>query len=614
MGIIDLDYFDVIDLVNNKDIMLLDGITSNKKTSLIIVNRAYMTTNNKYETINKSDIGLILYDECHNCTAKTTFHMLSYFNKSSIIGFSATPIRRGHIKKVTHIFGDGKTVNFISMYSLLNAIADYDKNIENSAGCLPIKFHLFEIENKHLDDIDFVMNSYIDTLINIYKELPYKKILLWCNTIEECKLWYTFIKKHQQFNKFNIYISNCEDDGYSDEYNVDEDTFFSDTKKSIMVCVNRYREGSDIDYLDCGMYINCVKNRGEIPTIQCAGRVTRPDNNRLKSCGHIIDRIVTNGNPNIWFEKIISYYTYMFNFCDREQYELINEIDKLKKTIKIDEDKRTVRISIDQKEIGFKIHSNKIDMSNFKEDFITYINVTYHNEVFIQPLSNNFKVIENYDKTIKIKPNISNIVLKNDERVWGLSNGSGNKQTWSNMQIGNIYILFKSDKLFIGKIVRKEDSSDISKELWNDEIFRYIIIFKLIGSKEIGKKEFTTKLGYKETYNPRGCIRVSNVNIFLRNLIEEFTSQDKTNTDPEQKKFEWTEQNDVMAILCAKFPQKHKIEKYTKKYDVSKDQLQEKIELYIKMLNNKESNPSKQDKKRFKKYENMNQEELKKML
>ena len=138
-----------------------------------------------------------------------------------------------------------------------------------------------------------------------------------------------------------------------------------------MFCASKFKEGSDIPYLSCALFLDKVKKRGEVPFIQCIGRVLRKDEERnLKKNGHIIDGCVSENNEckmkNI-LRKLLKYYLHLYeisksDFINQENnyslsrnkvmlFEeimngLILEPDKQRIVIKLKNDKK-ITINLD---------------------------------------------------------------------------------------------------------------------------------------------------------------------------------------------------------------------------------------------------------------------------
>ena len=91
--------FNVLNFVDLKKDKWYDSLNSSKfwgKPFICIINRAYLTTMNKYENI-KASIDLVIHDECHSIENNTTQSFYKWlFEKNickepKVIGFSATP-------------------------------------------------------------------------------------------------------------------------------------------------------------------------------------------------------------------------------------------------------------------------------------------------------------------------------------------------------------------------------------------------------------------------------------------------------------------------------------------------------------------------------------------
>ena len=235
------------------------------KPFLLIINRAFLTSNDKYKKI-KVPFHLIIHDECHTIANKTTREFYEYILQQTplpkCIGFSATPnITYDPFKKT------------ITSYSIYDAFID--KVI------VPPKIQWYSC--------DELLNY--EEMVQLIKkevekpELIYKKIIVWCGMIELCT---------QMARLFSLYM---EPDGYmicmdtsrnKDGYFTYED-FDKRESKAILFCAAKHREGSDIKHLDCCVFLDKVENRCPKVFLQCIGRVLRKDKEYLKKFGLVID-------------------------------------------------------------------------------------------------------------------------------------------------------------------------------------------------------------------------------------------------------------------------------------------------------------------------------------
>jgi len=330
-NIIDLTKFDIIDTVTNKDKNIINKINNAVKPTLVIMNNAFLRTNNKYEQL-INNISLLLLDECHCVSGPEIYKALRHIKNNlntSIIGFSATPIRnnKNSILQLCEIFGPGsgprpvsgsgsnKKINILSFYDIISALQD---DI-----VLPYKFAISSIKNMKNINNKLVLKEIINKELEL---LPYKKIIVWCKRISDIKENVQFFKDN--FPNMNIYYS------HSEEEDNESHKFYTDNDNAIMLCVNRFREGCDINHLDCGIYLDQVKKRSTLVSIQTSGRIIRPDKEKQKKYGLIIENIYIDSNTTIEYQtvqRIVEYYEHILNISDdTNEYEIRNIMDKFK--------------------------------------------------------------------------------------------------------------------------------------------------------------------------------------------------------------------------------------------------------------------------------------------
>jgi len=239
------------------------GIFWNKPV-LLIINRAFLTSSDKYKKL-KIPFQLIIHDECHTIVNKTTREFYDYMLQQPIIpkciGFSATPNQTYEPYK-----------NIITSYSIYDAYMD--KVI------VPPKIKWFSCDDiLHYDEIVHLIKEQIES-----EQLAYKKIIVWCGMIELCeemaKLW------SASFQEYTICIDTCK--ASIDTYGSYEE-FDKIEEKAILFCAAKHREGSDIKNLDCCVFLDKVENRCPKVFLQCIGRVLRIDEKRQKQFGLVID-------------------------------------------------------------------------------------------------------------------------------------------------------------------------------------------------------------------------------------------------------------------------------------------------------------------------------------
>lgn len=275
-----INKYNVLDFTTSKKTNWVDSLNSSSfwgKPFLCIINRSFLTSKIKYENI-KSPIHLIIHDECHSIENKTTqaFYKWIYeehknnkflkkdkFNTRTI-GFSATP---------EYIF---PLTEKLTEYSIYNAYID---NV-----ILQPKIVWFKSEY----ELDMFQN--ITLIKESIRDLPYKKIIVWCGMIDEC------ISIAQQWSEYFTDYKLCVDFCDENKMNVfsrielyDFDEFYKSSSKSILFCAVKHREGSDIPNVDGCIFMDKVEVRSERLFVQSLGRVLRKDKNNLKKYGLIID-------------------------------------------------------------------------------------------------------------------------------------------------------------------------------------------------------------------------------------------------------------------------------------------------------------------------------------
>ena len=232
------------------------------KSTLIIINRSFLTSHEKYKFI-KIPIHLIIHDECHTIVNKSSRlfydYMLNHFKNIKALGFSATP----HLE-------------FKPFQKILSSYSIYQSYKDDVIVQPIIKWFK---SNDSLNHIEI-----IKTIYSLVQQLPYKKIIIWTGmiktSIEQAHLWSTI------FRDFSISIDNSE--GCIDGYNSFDD-FSNKYEKALLFCAGKHREGSDIKNLDGCVFFDFVQNRYSKTFVQCIGRVLRKDKNGLKKSGLIIE-------------------------------------------------------------------------------------------------------------------------------------------------------------------------------------------------------------------------------------------------------------------------------------------------------------------------------------
>jgi hypothetical protein len=265
-----LQNFIVVDIVEKKNDKWFDSCNASRfwgKPFLCIVNRCFLTSKDRYKNI-KSNIDLVIHDECHSIENKTTQDFYQWLLSSNnpncrIIGFSATP-------ELIYPLN-----NIVTQYSIYDAFLD---NV-----ILPPRIVWVKSEQPNIE---------IDVVKRYIKDLPYQKLIVWCGMIDECIQLAT--KWSDYFPGFDLCIDFNDTQKLKNisksEIGFKDFRHFYNTKcKSLLFCAVKHREGSDIPYLDGCIFMDLVEKRGERVFIQCMGRVLRKDKEGKKKYGLVLD-------------------------------------------------------------------------------------------------------------------------------------------------------------------------------------------------------------------------------------------------------------------------------------------------------------------------------------
>ena len=394
--IINMSKFHIVEHIYNKDQKWTDKLNEydGTKPIFLIINRAFMTTKSKiqgkvyrYEEIRKMPKFAII-DECHSSMANETYQLLLYlkFNRDTKIqGLSATPYKNGksntHIsieincddetdidtreneKKLLRIFckpGNVNQLNLLSFFNLKDAI--------EAGVILEPRFYWYKIDppktptdtkTKKYNKND--INSVLCVLDTIIGKCKYKKCIVWCGTIKLAENWYNIFEEHKH-NKYNN-LPNIESFiDHSKSKNGDYDRFYDLNDNSILFCANKFREGSDIPYLSCCLFLDKVVNRGTIPFIQCIGRVLRKDDENHKKNGHILDGCIKESDKcklKSIVNKILGYYVYLYEIS-KSDFIFDDKIEMTKSKIELyNQITQSIEISPNKKKIIIKMRNDK---------------------------------------------------------------------------------------------------------------------------------------------------------------------------------------------------------------------------------------------------------------
>jgi superfamily II DNA or RNA helicase len=456
--IIDMDKFTVIEHIYNKNPCWVQNINvySGKKPIFLIINRAFMTTRAQkplrtgtetirvqyryQEIVNMPKF--VIIDECHSSMANETYKLLlhlKYNRGSKIHGLSATPYRSGksytnininidtdddidikeNEKKLIKIFhkpGDPSKLNILSFFNLKDAI-------EEGIILEPV-FHWYYIDQSDSKEGKKKTRQYsehdISSVLNVFKSIikkcAYKKGIVWCGTIAIAEEWNRIFSKYKtrytHLKDMKTYID------HSQTKNGDYDKFYDSKDNCIMFCANKFREGSDIPYLSCCLFLDKVIKRGTIPFIQCIGRVLRRDKENEKKKGHVLDGCVREGNDSkvkTIVSKILGYYEHLyemtrseFDFEDAKNGNIndnkynINMFNQLNNTLDISPEKKTIIIKLrNNKTLNINVTKLQLSSLDWKK-IIPKFTAQLKKRILLNDYQE-YKALQQYCQDIKIK-------------------------------------------------------------------------------------------------------------------------------------------------------------------------------------------------------------------
>lgn len=411
--IIDMSKFHIVEHIYNKNKTWTKKLNDYEgdKPIFLIINRAFMTSSSKiqgknyrYEEIRKFPKFAII-DECHSSMANETYQLLLYlkFNKEvKIHGLSATPYRSGksntdlsididcdatldintkeNEKKLLRVFckpGDINQLNILSFFNLKDAI-EAGVILEPIFHWYTIQSNNEDVQNNSFNQKD--INSVLCVLDTILGKCEYRKCIVWCGTIQLADEWHDIFGKNKHNRGYRNLQNIKEYKDHSKNKNNDYDEFYDLNDNSILFCANKFREGSDIPYLSCCMFLDKVVNRGAIPFIQCIGRVLRKDVENHKKNGHILDGCINHGDtPKVKsiVNKILGYYVrlyeisrsrFMFNTDDvkmsDDKIDLFNQIIQ---SIVVIPQKKKIIIKL-KNDKTMEIDATRLDLSSLEWD------------------------------------------------------------------------------------------------------------------------------------------------------------------------------------------------------------------------------------------------------
>lgn len=234
-----------------------------RKPMLIIINRAFLTSGEKYRGF-RFPLHLIIHDECHSIGNATTqaFYTwaLAAYPALRCIGFTATP-----------------TTDHAPFKQLLSEYSIYDA-VEDDVIVPP---HIVWLKNPNALRVG---DAEIRDILceHLLPAQPYKKLLVWCGMLELASELHRVWSADVRFSGWILATDTSQTSRGFEE-------FIAARGNAILFCASKHREGSDIPYLDTCVFMDRVEKRCARTFVQCMGRVLRKDAEGRKCAGLIVD-------------------------------------------------------------------------------------------------------------------------------------------------------------------------------------------------------------------------------------------------------------------------------------------------------------------------------------
>ena len=206
--------------------------------------------------------------------------------------------------------------------------------------------------NKHELTLKKIIETYFINNVN----LPYKKGVAWVNSIAKIAKnqgsYYKEIKSICDKNKIKLFVSYSGNKTYPEINELSQ--FENCTCDALLLYENRVKEGSDIKNLDCGIFLDVVKHRSIVSSLQSIGRTMCPDKAKKKKSAYIYESIKLDENKTIEslsVGTVLNYYRKILNISNiTSDIEYISKIQELFDETRIvnHDGKKAIHIIIDE--------------------------------------------------------------------------------------------------------------------------------------------------------------------------------------------------------------------------------------------------------------------------
>ena len=221
----------------------------------------------------------------------------------------------------------------------------------------------------------------------------------------------------------------------------------------MLLCVNRGKEGSDISHLDLGLFLDAVKSRSITVSLQTFGRVMRPDKEKKKKVGYIIECVKLDESKSVEMlsvKKVLNYYKMILNLSSlSESTKYYDKIIKLFANTEFDDNTKEITFKLGTIESKLKLDVIITDWTKLKEFlgkeickklkltkkqlFAKYIEIVKKQDGF-DCSENNFTKL--YQKLSHVELGLPKNIYKEFEEIWKV-------KTWYDILGFNNYVKLK---------------------------------------------------------------------------------------------------------------------------------------------------------------------------
>jgi superfamily II DNA or RNA helicase len=351
------------------------GQTNDMSRDITICNSDQLST--VVENVHPS---LIITDECHDITADDIFEILEKEKKRGciMIGASATPIKKSVRKsqyRMVLIYDN----HYLSQLHLMEAIA------QNLLAPITIEWIHLDTRLSHIQQIEHCSDHVLR-----YIENAKGKTICWANTVDSANEWY--VKLLEKRPNLALSVSHSRNDP---NCKIITDFIESKNLNSVLICVDRFRQGVNDPTLTLGLHLTDVKKRSEHVSLQMWGRLGRK--HPIKNNATFVD-VCEYDNEEEKEQKLISSIFRYFEDISLDQFKIHSSINGRIEIIHTGTE--NVVMTINVPDVSAQLFTRTL------EDLRIKYSQKMSMDAFIRILSNHNVSINNYHQFMKNNPHL----------------------------------------------------------------------------------------------------------------------------------------------------------------------------------------------------------------